>query len=293
VIRPVLITPDAAGATEADLRTALLAPVAPSSGSRLAASSLSFKDLPPIGEPGKLVSAEGTGLMGIERIELSNGVKALFWSNEAEPGRVIVRVHFGGGYSVIDPKDAVYASLGEAALMDSGFGTVGREELDRLATGRKLSLDFDIEDTSFKMSADTRPADLADQLYLFAAKLAMPRWDANPVIRAQAAARLAYESTNASAASVLQRDVGWLLKDGDPRYAQPNPAELSKATPEGFRRVWSALLKRGPVEVDIFGDYNRDETVAALERTFGALPPRDPQPATGFGPKVPAPVVIR
>jgi zinc protease len=290
VIRSVLITPNATDGTEADLRAALQAPVAPSSGSRLAASSLSFKDLPPIGQPGKLANAEGTGLLGIERIELSNGVKALLWSNEAEPGRVIVRVHFGGGYAVIDPKDAVYASLGETALMDSGFGTVGREDLDRLATGRKLSLDFDIDDTTFKFSADTRPADLADQLYLFAAKLAMPRWDANPVIRAQAAARLAYESTNASASSVLGRDVGWLLKDGDPRYAVPNPAEIARANPEGFRRVWSALLKQGPIEVDIFGDFNRDETVAALERTFGALPARDPLPATGFAPKVPEPV---
>ncbi|MBY0392858.1 MAG: insulinase family protein, partial [Novosphingobium sp.] len=290
VVRSVMITPKASDGTEADLRTALLAPVAPSSASRLAASSLSFKDLPAIGTPGTVTNAEGTGLLGIERIELSNGVKALLWANQAEPGRVIVRVHFGGGYAVIDPKDAVYASLGETALMDSGFGNVGREDLDRLATGRKLSLDFDIDDTSFKFSADTRPADLADQLYLFAAKLAMPRWDPNPVVRAQAAARLGYESTNASAASVLQRDLGWLLKDGDPRYAVPNPAEIAKASPEGFRRVWSALLKQGPIEVDLFGDFNREEAVAALERTFGALPQRDPAPATGFAPKVPAPV---
>ncbi|MFM9937772.1 MAG: M16 family metallopeptidase [Novosphingobium sp.] len=290
VIRPVLITPNAADGSADDVRAALLVPVAPSAGSRLAASSLSFKDLPAIGQPGTLTNAENAGLLGIERIELSNGVKALLWSNEAEPGRIIVRVHFGGGYAVIDPKDAVYGPLGETALMDSGFGNVGREELDRLGTGRKLSLDFDIEDTSFKMSADTRPADLADQLYLFAAKLAMPRWDANPVIRAIAAARLAYESTNSSAASVLQRDVPWLLKDGDPRYATPNPAELAKVTPDGFRRVWTALLRQGPVEVDIFGDFKRDEAVAALERTFGALSPRDPLPQTGFAPKVPAPV---
>ena len=44
------------------------------------------------------------------------------------------------------------------------------------------------------MTADTRPADMADQLYLMAGKLAMPRWDANPVLRARAAARLQYES---------------------------------------------------------------------------------------------------
>jgi zinc protease len=85
---------------------------------------------------------------------------------------------------------------------------------------------------------------------MFAAKLAMPRWDANPVVRAQAAARLAYESTNASPASVLQRDVGWLLKDGDPRYAVPNPAEARQGEPGRLPPRRSALLEQGPIEVE-------------------------------------------
>jgi hypothetical protein len=42
--------------------------------------------------------------------------------------------------------------------------------------------------------------------------------------------------------------------------------------------------------LNLFGDFNRDEAIAALERTFGALPPRDPLPATGFAPKLPEPV---
>ena len=289
VTRAVLLAPKTSAGSAADVREALLAPVGTAPGSRLTAASLKFSDLPPIGPPGTVRSTEQTGLLGIERIELSNGVKALLWPTQSEPGRAIVRVRFGGGYAVIDPRDAVYGPLGETALMDTGFGAVGREDLDRLATGRKLSLDFAIKDTVFEFSADTRPADLADQLYLFAAKLGMPRWDDKPVARARAAARLQYDSTNASPALVLQRDVPWLLKDGDPRYATPNPAELSTATAEGFRRVWSALLKQGPIEVDVFGDFNREDAVAALERTFGALGARDPLPKTGFAPHIPAP----
>ena len=57
-----------------------------------------------------------------------------------------------------------------------------------------MGFDFGIEDAAFQFTADTRAADLADQLYLFAAKFATPRWDANPVLRAKAAARLQYES---------------------------------------------------------------------------------------------------
>jgi zinc protease len=289
VERAVLITPKADDGTAADVRAAMVAPVVASgSTSRIAATTLTFADLPPIGAPGKVIDAVPTGLLGIERLTLSNGVKVLLWPNDAEPGRIIMRVRFGGGYAAINPKDAVYASLGEAALMDTGFARYGREDLDRLATGRKLSLDFDIGDTSFGFYADTRPADLTDQLYLFAAKLAMPRWDDHPVVRALAAMRLNYESTNGSPMKVLQRDLPWLIRDGDPRFARPNPAELAKATPEGFRRVWEPLLREGPIEVDLFGDFNREDGIAALDKTFGALPMRAPLPPETLAPHVPA-----
>ncbi|MEL0253803.1 MAG: insulinase family protein, partial [Novosphingobium sp.] len=226
VIRPMMITPKSGEADEASLRAAVLAPVKAASESRVAANSLKFADLPPVGTPGTVASARPIGLLGIEQIELSNGVKVLLWPNDAEPGRIIVKARFGGGYSAIQPQDAVYGPMGEVALMDSGIGNLGRDDLDRLATGRKLSLDFDIDDTAFVLQADTRPADLADQLYLMAAKLATPRWDANPVLRAKAAAKLQYESFNSSPTAVLNRDLTWLLRDGDPRYATPNPAEL-------------------------------------------------------------------
>ncbi|OYX64018.1 MAG: peptidase M16 [Novosphingobium sp. 32-60-15] len=288
VIRPMMITPKAGEADEAALRAALTAKVDAASGSRVAANALKFSDLPPVGTPGTVASARPIGLLGIEQIELSNGVKVLLWPNDAEPGRIIVKARFGGGYGAITPQNAVYGRIGAVALMDSGIGTLGRDDLDRLATGRKLSLDFDIDDTAFRMSADTRPADLEDQLYLMAAKLATPRWDPNPVLRAKAAAKLQYESYNSSPMAVLGRDLTWLLRDGDPRYATPNPAELEKVTPEGFRATWEPLVAQGPIEIDMFGDFNRERALAALEKTFGALPARTAAPASDLAPNIPA-----
>ena len=214
-------------------------------------------------------------------------MRALLWTNDAEPGRVIVRVRFGGGYKAIAPADAIYGPLGTAALMDSGIGKLSRDDLDRLATGRKLGLEFGIEDASFVMSGDTRKADLADQLYLFAAKLATPRWDANPIQRAKAAQTLQYEAYNGAPKSVLDRDLGFLARGNDPRFAVPTPKALAAATPEDFKRVWSQLLAQGPVEVDIFGDFDKAQTLAALAKTFGALPPRAPLPPSTLAPQLP------
>ncbi len=279
VTRGIVLSPkpDAGGA--AALRQALLVPVKPDGSVRLAANPVRFDQLPVIGEPGKITALAPTGLLGIEQVEFANGVKVLIWPTQDEPGRVAVKVRFGGGYRAFASGDAPYIALGEMALVGSGVGSLGQEELDRISTGRKMGFDFAIEDAAFEFSADTRPADLADQLYLFAAKFAMPRWDVNPVLRAKAAARLQYEAYATSPQGVLERDLEFLQRDKDPRYHTPTPAEIERATPEGFRMVWQRALANGPIEVQLYGDFDRNAALTALQRSFGALAVRPPLPA--------------
>ena len=276
VLRSVYVTPGIGEADEASLQVALATPVVVDETARLAAQSISFDDLPPVGSPGTIVSETPLGILDVEQINLGNGVRALLWANDAEPGRVTVRVRFGAGYRAFDEESAVYANIGEIALVGSGLGELGQNEIDRLATGRVLGFDFAIDDAVFTFTAQTRPDDVADQLYLFAAKLGMPRWDADPVIRAKAAAELAYNTFSTSPSAVINRDLEYLSTDGDPRFATPTPEALENVSPEGFREVWEPLLNQGPIEVLVFGEFDRDAIVEKLRVTFGALPEREP-----------------
>ena len=279
VIRASYVTPATGEASVEAIRAALGEDIAADAEARVAAQAISFDDLPAVGEPGEVVAQAPIGVLDIEQVEFANGVKAILWANDAEPGRVAVKVRFGAGYRAIDPEDAVYANLGYAALIGSGIGELGQEELDVLATGRKFGFDFQTGDGAFSFYAQTREQDLEEQLYLFAAKLAMPGWDPNPVTRAKAAGKLAYESYGANPNGVLQRDLEYLLSDRDARFRTPTPQMFDAATPEGFRETWEPLLKQGPVEVLVFGEFDKAATVDALRRTFGALAPRDAAPA--------------
>jgi zinc protease len=279
VMRAVYVTPEAGEATDEALKLALASEAQIDSSARLAARTITFDELPPVGEPGAVIEEGPIGVLDIEQVDFANGVRALLWSNDAEPGRVTVRVRFGAGFRAFDESNAAYASLGEMALADTGFGDLGRNEIDRLTTGRKLSIDaFEIEDGVFTFTSETRSEDAADQLYLYAAKLAMPRWDADPVLRGKAAAELAYNSYATSPIGVINRDLDFELNARDPRYATPTPEMLKGITPEGFRAVWEPLLQQGPVEVLVFGEFDRDAIVQKLSETFGALPPRAPIP---------------
>jgi zinc protease len=292
VTRALLLTPKTGEGDAEGLRQAMLTPAKPDSSVRLASAPVSFDDMPAIGTPGRVKAIVPTGILAIEQIEFENGVKAMIWPTADEPGRVAVKVRFGSGYRGFNAADAPYITLGEMALVGSGVGTLGQEELDRISTGRKIGFDFTIDDAAFEFSGDTRPADLADQLYLFAAKFAQPRWDVNPVQRARAASLLQYESYETSPQGVLERDMKYLQRDKDPRFRTPTPAEMQKTTPEGFRKVWEKALATGPIEVQIYGDFDRATAIAALEKSFGALAPRPPLPAdiAPASAKFPAPV---
>ena len=274
VVRAVMLSPDANGANEALLRAALESPAVADSSGREDADPINFADLPPIGEPTLPVLREPLGVLDVEQMTFANGVRAMMFGRDNEPGRVTVRVRFGTGWRGFDDDEAVYAQLGSAALVSSGLGPLGANEIDRVTAGSKVGFDFRIEDGAFVFSGLTRQEDLEDQLYLFAAKLAMPRWDAAPFERAQAGFIQGYDSFDRDPNGVFTRDLDWLLRDRDPRFATPTPAQVAAATPEGFRHTWSRLLAQGPIEVAVFGDIDREATVEALSRTFGALSPR-------------------
>ena len=257
------------------LAAALSTPVTADSGARITQGTLGFDALPKLGAPGTVASTTPLPQLDMEQLTLSNGVTVLLRQTPAESDTVRVLVRFGKGYQAFSPDGDAPVWSGPAALIDSGVGDLDREALDKLANGRRIGIAFDIDDDAFELSAETRPEDMAGQLQLLAAKLADPRWAPAPVERAKAAVAVGYPSYETSASSVLQRDLTWLLSGKDRRYLVPDGKTAASLTPEKFKETWAPQLAAGPIEVLLFGDFQRPEAIAALEASFGALKPRE------------------
>ena len=276
--------PTAAPKLAADLR----AKVAPSTGVRAAQAAVDFSKLPPLGAPGVVTSDAAVPGLEMRQINFANGARLLIFPNSGETARVYVRVRWGGGFNALPADKHTPAWAGELALVASGVGALNQGDIDALTAGRRIGMQFETDDDAFSFSAITSAADLPDQLKLMADKLAAPGWDPAPVLRAKAAFLNGYPGYEASPDGVLSRDLEGLLHGGDPRWVTPSRDAASALTPEGFRALWEPILKSGPIEISVFGDVKPEDAIAAVARTFGALPPRVASAAVAPPPSFPA-----
>lgn len=292
VFRALLVTGKVEAGTDARLAAAVAAPVKAATNVRLAEKPVTMDDLPTLGAPATVVSRSAVGLPGMESITFSNGVKLTLFANDAETEKVRINVRFGHGQQSFSPTKPVASWAGGYALVASGIGKLGQRELDELTNGRRMGMEFAIDDDAFELQAVTRPADYRDQLRLFATKLAMPGWDPAPIERVKTGAMLAYDAMSQSPDAVLGRDLNWLLHDKDVRFRTPSREEIAALTPQDFRAVWEPVLASGPIEVQIFGHVKAEDAIQAVAATFGALPPRsdEPAPAANRAMNFPAPV---
>jgi len=273
--RVVLTSPKATEGGEKALLAALAAP-ATIRDDRLTSVAADFTQLPSLGTPGTLVASAPLPGLRAERIEFSNGVTALVSNNRVEPGKVRVNVRFGTGNRSVAADAPNLLWTGDYALVASGVGPWGQNELDQLTNGRQIQLGFSIDDDAFELTAESKPADLSDQLKLMAGKLAHPRWDKAPVERLRVGFLTGYDLNDATPNAVLDRHLRGWLSGNDARWSPPDRAAIEALTPEAFREFWEPRLASGPIEVQLFGDLQGVDYTTLLAETFGALSPRAP-----------------
>lgn len=269
-----LSAPTAPADADKRLAAALMAPVSGNAKARLAAGSLGFDALPPLGKAKPPVSAVVDDSFGIEKLSFANGVRAILSPNKAESGQVRLLVRFGRGFQAVAPNAGGMLWAGPMVLPDNGIGALTRSQIDQMINGRRIELNFTVDNDAFEFASTTRADDVADQLKLIAAKLEHPGWQPAAVERAKAYAISDYDGYAMSALALMQRDLQYQLTGLDMRWKIPPPSQVRTLNPAKFRAYWAPLLASGPIEVLVFGDFDRDKIVAALGESFGAIKPR-------------------
>ena len=257
---------------------------------RQAERKVTMDDLPKLGPAGREVSRERIEDLGVDVVKFANGATLLFKKTDFEKGRVSVRLRFGEGLAGL-PADARSPAWLTPLIGSSGIGDLDLDAMERLMTGRRMTLSFGAGEEAWALAGTTNAAELPDQLRLLAAKLAAPRWDAALFERYRASALENYELSFASAAARAGREFGAFSHAGDPRWAPVEREEIAAAKASDVEAFFAPVLASGAIEAVVVGDVELDAVVAAMRGTVAALPKRPetrPAPAS-LAVKPPAP----
>ena len=129
------------------LGQALAAAEAAAPAARRAERSVSMDELPPLGGPGREVSRQRIADLDTTIVRFANGSSLVFKQTDYEKGNVNVALRFGSGMSGL-PADRKSLAWMAPLLGSTGVGPLDLDGLERLLTGRRLSMSFDMDEDS-------------------------------------------------------------------------------------------------------------------------------------------------
>lgn len=249
------------------MRTALAPPRSTS------AATFAYTDFGPAG----VVNANtAEPVLGIRTLRFANGVRLNLKRTDLEKERIWLQVSIDGGAFVATKANPLAARMANVLAL-GGLGKHSKDELDSLLAGRTATTSFGATDETFVEVASTTPRDLELQLQLLTAQVTDPGYRREGEVLFRQSINNMFASLRATPGAALAADSGAILSDNDPRF--------SLGTVEDWRALSFAKLKtdiadrlqHGAIEIGIVGDFDETTAIDTVARTFGALPPREPE----------------
>ena len=231
------------------------------------------------GAPGKVAKREHVQDLDVHLLSFENGVRLNLKKTDFEANRIRINVRIGSG-QLTQPKDkpglAYYT--GET-FTAGGLGKHSADDLRRILAGKTVGAGFGAGTDAFGISGTTNREDLMLQMQLIAARITDPGFRPEADRQVRKALEQIYTSFEHTANGPFTLEVARLLASGDPRFGLPPKDEMLKRNLAEAKAWVTPDLQRGAIEVAIVGDFDLDATIAAVAKTLGALPKRDPKPA--------------
>ncbi|HWH17944.1 MAG TPA: insulinase family protein [Allosphingosinicella sp.] len=271
--RMTLLGPAPIPVVEANAALATAEKAAPAT--RQAERNVSFADIPPLGPEGREVSRQRIADMGVTIVRFANGSSLTFKQTDFDKGTVQVALRFGKGLAGLPPDKTSLHTMG-GIVSASGIANLDLDAMERLLTGRRISMNFGVGEDALVLRGLTNRAQLGDQLRLLASKLAFPRWDAPLFARMKTGVLQNYDLAFASASARFAREFGGFAHNGDKRWMLLEKETIQATSLADLQAFFDPLLAKGPINAIIVGDVDLETAVAAMKKTVAALPPREP-----------------
>ena len=246
-------------------RTVALTPPA-----ALAAAKFAYEDF---GRAGSVVQKEHVADLDVWLIRFANGVRLNLRRTDHERGRVQLRLRFGPG-RLGEPADQPGLALWTGGVVAGGVGRHTDEELRQALQGRNFELSSGNADDALVFSGMTPAEHLPDFLRLIAAYMTDPAFRPAGNQQMHTVFSGYYSAMRQSASGVIAQQIVPFLGGGDSHLGFPPREVVERYSMEKLAAWLRPTLQSAAIEITLVGDFDVEQAIAEMAKTFGALPPR-------------------
>ena len=226
------------------------------------------------GPAGKVASRSEVKDLEITQAVFENNVRLNIKPTPFEKGSIRVMVSFGGG-KLEAPKDKPgILGYAQSVFQAGGLEKHSADDLRRILASKTVGVDFSAGDEAFLLAGRTKAEDLDAQLQLLAAYMTAPgyRVEADRQFRQNLDAM--YQELEHTAEGVMSDKVVSFIHSGDNRFGIASRKDIEARTLDEVKAWLASPLKEGYLEISLVGDLDVEKSIAAVAKTFGALPKR-------------------
>lgn len=227
------------------------------------------------GAPGRVTADTREAALGIRQVRFANGVRLNLKRTDLEKDRIYVQLSVDGG-DFLNTRANPLATEMVSFLAEGGLGKHSQDELQSILAGRSVSANLASTAETFISQAGTTPRDLELQLQLLAAFVTDPGYRMEGEVRYRQSINNFFAQMRATPSAALSNAIGGILSENDPRFTLQSQEDYRNLTFAKLRQDLTEPLANGAIEIGIVGDIDEEQTIALVAKTFGALPPREP-----------------
>ena len=226
------------------------------------------------GMPGTVASDRRDPALGIREVRFANGVRLNLRHTDLDRDRVRISLAVAGGEAMATRAHPLAVAM-VPMLAQGGLGKYSADDLQTLLAGHSVGGSLAVDGDAFVGGATTTPRDLALECRYLAALITDPGYRPE-------AERSYHESVanlliqrDATPQGALGAELGGIVTDHDQRFSLARPAAYQALTFAQLRQTIADRLAHGAIEIGMVGDLDETAAIAAVARTFGALPARE------------------
>jgi len=234
-------------------------------------SSSFMEDLP---VPGKTVSSKKLEVVDAEEIALSNGVRVVLKSTDFKNDEIQMRAYSLGGQSLYTDSDHENASFASEIITESGVKDFSSTDIQKMLSGKSVSVSPYIGTLSEGMRGNTAPKDLESMLQLVHLYFTAPRKDADAFESFKAKNKMLFGNLMSNPQFYYSDQVSKILTQNHPRAGGfPSPEDLKKIELERAYAIYKERFNdAGDFTFFFVGNFNTEEIKPLLEQYLGSLP---------------------